>query len=118
VVPEVGWAISDRHTFNVDMQGEYYPKGNHGYDPDHPDMHAIFCSHGPFANSIKKADLRRRQIEAEVKGEGEVVTDQTTVIPGFGNHEIYDLVMQLLGVEEENRAPTNGTAGFWSRYLA
>lgn len=113
VVPALGWAITDRKSFHVDMAGDYVPKGNHGYDPQDPSMRAFFCAHGPFANSLKAADLRRRDMNG-----GDVAVDQTTVIPGFGNHEIYDLVMDLLGVEEENRAPTNGTVGFWAQYLA
>lgn len=32
VVPHVGWAVSNREEFFVNMKGEFKPKGNHGYD--------------------------------------------------------------------------------------
>ncbi|KAM0790620.1 hypothetical protein ACM66B_004483 [Microbotryomycetes sp. NB124-2] len=102
VVPNLGWAISDRHDFHVKMNGQYVPLGNHGYDPEEPDMHAIFVAHGPFAERLKQGR------------HGNV----TAVIPGFKNLELYDLVMRLIGVPEERRAANNGTKGFWDQYLA
>lgn len=98
-----------------------------------PDMHAIFCAHGvsvfrftrtsiahpltlffapqPFANSIKTAAARR-----QLANSSEELDSQITVVPGFQNLEIYDLVAKLLGIPEEGRAPTHGT-GLWERYL-
>ena len=31
--------------------------------------------------------------------------------------QIYNLVTELLGIPEDQRAPNNGTAGFWRQYL-
>ncbi|KAK4052450.1 hypothetical protein OIV83_002252 [Microbotryomycetes sp. JL201] len=101
VVPDLGWAISDRHDFHVKMNGQYVPLGNHGYDPAEPDMHAIFVAHGPFVRRLKQ----------------QRPSNEAVVIPGFANLEIYDLVMRLIGVPEAKRAPNNGTEGFWDQYL-
>ena len=65
-------------------------------------MQAIFVAHGPFATQLK-ARLRKR--------------DPITVIPGFANLEIYNLVTGLLGIDVDRRAPNNGTVGFWDRYI-
>ena len=35
---------------------------------------------------------------------------------GFQNVEIYNLIMKLLGIEEQ-ATKTNGTTGFWDKYL-
>ncbi|KAK4056973.1 hypothetical protein OIO90_001873 [Microbotryomycetes sp. JL221] len=102
VVPDLGWAISNRHEFDVKMKGQYVPLGNHGYDPAESDMHAIFVAHGPFATRVKQ---KQGTIEDAV------------VLPGFHNLEIYNLVMELVGVDETKRAPNNGTIGFWNQYL-
>lgn len=83
------------------------PKGNHGYDPADPTMHAIFVAHGPFASTLK-AGLRKR-------ADFEERADGVTVIPGFANLEIYNLVARLLAIESP--APNNGTRGFWERFL-
>lgn len=72
-------------------------------------MHAIFVAHGPFAESIKQKELRRRDaIAADL---------HTLVIPGFDNVELYDLLASLLRIPVEGRAQTNGTSGFWDEWL-
>ena len=72
-------------------------------------MHAIFVAHGPMASSIKVARSARSL--------GPVERDAITVIPGFANLEIYNLVAELLGIEVDRRAPNNGTVGFWESLL-
>ncbi len=65
------------------MKGKFHPIGNHGYDNEHEDMHAIFVAHGPFANQLKQSPVLKRA--------GEQKSNQTgvTVIPGFDNTEVY-----------------------------
>ncbi|GAA5922187.1 hypothetical protein JCM3775_003521 [Rhodotorula graminis] len=113
-VPDVGWAITSHHELDVVMQGEYSVKGNHGYDNDDPSMHAIFVAHGPFASQLKSSSRfaqRHRQ-------RGAIPSDPaTTVIPGFANTEVYELVAELLHIPVEERARTNGTERFWDEYL-
>lgn len=78
-------------------------------------MHAIFIAHGPLASTIKSASasrLRRRQEPAAPPP-----TDGITVIPGFANLEVYNLVAGLLGIGEAGRAGNNGTVGFWEGLL-
>ncbi|GAA5874588.1 hypothetical protein JCM1840_002238 [Sporobolomyces johnsonii] len=112
-VPWPGWAITSRHELEVEMGGKYKVKGNHGYDNDDPSMHTVFVAHGPFANQLKTSQrLRKRQQEASIASD-----PNTTVLPGFANLEVYDLVARLLGIPEERRALNNGTSGFWERYL-
>ena len=62
----------------------------------------------PFASRIKSSLSRRQSVDP---------SPEITVIPGFPNLEIYDLVANLLGIEEEGRAKNNGTEGFWEQYL-
>jgi hypothetical protein len=64
-------------------------------------MHAIFVAHGPFSNCAKGALAARGE----------------SLMPGFQNVEIYDLVMRLLGIDAAHSAKTNGTAGFWDAYV-
>ncbi|GAA5867801.1 hypothetical protein JCM3774_005857 [Rhodotorula dairenensis] len=121
-VPEVGWAITNREELEVTMRGTYKIKGNHGYDNSDPSMHAIFVAHGPFADAVKSraadaatgANLDSRQLA----GAAIAADPHTHVIPGFDNVEVYDLVAGLLlRIPAERRAHTNGTSGFWDRYL-
>ncbi|KAG8992013.1 hypothetical protein FRB90_001117, partial [Tulasnella sp. 427] len=105
VVPRVGWALTHRDEHLVEMGGSYEPKGNHGYDPDDPAMHAIFVADGPFSASTKA-----KQASKSTSSD----TGKPLVMEGFQNVEIYGLVMKLLGL---NGAPTNGTEGFWDAWL-
>jgi hypothetical protein len=100
----------------------FSPHSNHGYDPALPSMRGIFVAHGPFAQhlrSLPSSSLARRSSNAyALSGRAPIEEDPATmVIPGFANLEVYDLVARLLGIEEEGRAKTNGTRGFWERYL-
>ncbi|GAA98799.1 uncharacterized protein L969DRAFT_76526 [Mixia osmundae IAM 14324] len=104
VVPETGWVITDKNEFYVDMNGDYHPKGNHGYDPDDEPMHAIFVAHGPMAEHIKTKRRRTKRADQAL-----------TVIEPFHNLEIYNLLATLLQIEKT--APNNGTVGFWSTHL-
>ena len=66
------------------LTSQYVPKGIHGYDPTHPDMHAIFVAHGPFADRLK----RRRKFQR--RG----ANGQLTVIPPFRNLEVRALAAE------------------------
>ena len=103
VVPDEGWAITSRKQWES-MNGTFSPAGNHGYSNHYASMHAIFIAHGPFASRIKSNPTSNG-----------VEEDGITVIPGFDNLEIYNLVTRLLGVGRTAR--NNGTVGFWDRYL-
>lgn len=77
-------------------------------------MHAIFVAHGPFASRLKTTSRFARR-----GGSGGAIPSDpaTTVLPGFANTEVYELVAELLHVPVEGRARTNGTEGFWDEYL-
>lgn len=90
-------------------------------------MHAIFIAHGPLASRIKATSIRRRNRNSQdwassrLKGlltrprEIEIHED-ITVIPGFDNLEIYNLITKKL-LKLDKVAKQNGTVGFWDRYL-
>ena len=121
-VVRIGWAIADKTEGWYQAQGRYTPYGNHGYDRDHEDMHAIFVAHGPLADRVKattkwKRSLLKQQqevssIETREIGKHEVIT----VIPGFDNLEIYNLVTKKL-LNLNGVAKQNGTSAFWDNYL-
>lgn len=133
VMPDLGWVVTSRESFESHKATEYHPmvscfrvssstaviltkvsiQGAHGYDNEESEMHAIFVAHGPFANYLKSNADKRRALSS-----GTVMDDQTTVIPGFSNLEIYNLVARLLGIEQSMWAPNNGTQGFWDTYLS
>ncbi|EJT98619.1 Phosphodiest-domain-containing protein [Dacryopinax primogenitus] len=110
VAPHLGWAITNHHEHEVIMAGDYTPKGNHGYDNDEPDMHAIFVADGPFATMAKEKLRKAKRHE----GDDEDQMHKPTVIDGFASLEVYNLVCRLLGI---NGVPNNGTQGFWETYL-
>ncbi|WWD05374.1 hypothetical protein V865_003448 [Kwoniella europaea PYCC6329] len=106
VVPTIGWAITDHHEHEVLFQGDYQPKGNHGYDNLFPEMQAIFFAKGPLVKSIKeKAPLE--------------VYESTgpPILKSFPNLEIFSLVTRLLGLSPSFEPAHNGTIGFWDRYF-
>ncbi|KZO93653.1 Phosphodiest-domain-containing protein [Calocera viscosa TUFC12733] len=113
LAPALGWAITNHHDFEVVMAGDYTPKGNHGYDNDEPDMHALFVADGPFATMAKR-ELRKRHGGHEEEEEEEEEMHAPVVIDGFASLEVYNLVCRLLGIQG---APNNGTEGFWDAYL-
>lgn len=69
-------------------------KGNHGYDPSLPDMHAIFLAKGPsFHPSTSFQPNSWNNIYR---------------IPSFTNLEVYNLISRILGIRP---SPNNGTMG-------
>ncbi|BGP18628.1 hypothetical protein JCM10213_004177 [Rhodosporidiobolus nylandii] len=112
-IPHVGWAFTNHHELEVAMENHYAVKGNHGYDPAAPEMRGIFVAHGPFASRLKSSPSSSR-----FSRRAEIPTDPaTTVVPGFRNLEVYELVADLLRIPKERRAATNGTEGFWEGLL-
>lgn len=127
VVPDEGWAVTSRGQWGK-MNGTFAPAGNHGYSNHYASMHAIFIAHGPFASRIKSNSRSSSSSSSSLSEEQEEEQEEDgvrgmkeengiTIIPGFDNLEVYNLVMTLLGVDEEKRARNNGTVGFWDRYL-
>lgn len=81
-------------------------------------MHAMFVAHGPFSGAVKDIHRSRRSVFARGTPPGfHSIEDDAYVLEGFQNVEVYGLVMDLLGVDKATRAPTNGTDGFWEKYL-
>ncbi|KAJ8457194.1 hypothetical protein ONZ45_g18411 [Pleurotus djamor] len=114
VVPKMGYALTTHAEGNVGMS-----KGNHGYDNAEPSMHAMFVAHGPFS-AVTKALHRTASSSAHFlsrpnKG-WHSTSDDTYVMDGFQNVELYNLVIKLLGIRK-HAAPTNGTVGFWDKYF-
>lgn len=91
---------------------------NHGYDNDDYTMNAIFVAHGPFSSTAKIAHHRQslRGLSNPNKG-WHSTSENTYVMDGFENVEIYNLVMKLLGIPRAGTAQTNGTIGFWDTYF-
>ncbi|KAI0060321.1 Phosphodiest-domain-containing protein [Artomyces pyxidatus] len=114
VVPRMGYVLTTRLEGDVGLS-----KGNHGYDNNDPSMYAMFVAHGPFS-AVAKAVHQSRSLGARSlwnsnKG-WHSTSDDTYVMDGFQNVEIYNLVMNLLGIEQW-AAGNNGTKGFWGQYL-
>jgi hypothetical protein len=95
-------------------------------------MHAMFVAHGPFSGLVKDAARRRalkrsrahtsdspaqQPTSHQPTGDCDMNEDGACVLDGFQNTEVYNLVMSLLGVNRKEWAATNGTRGFWERYL-
>ncbi|KAI0051055.1 Phosphodiest-domain-containing protein [Auriscalpium vulgare] len=117
VVPKMGYVLTNRKEGDVGLS-----KGNHGYDNEDPSMHAMFVAHGPFSAVAKAVHQSRaarrlgsRALWNSNKG-WHSTNDDTYVMNGFENVEIYNLVMRLLGIESWS-AGNNGTKGFWEQYL-
>lgn len=93
---------------------------NHGYDNDEVSMRAMFVAHGPFSAVTKAVHQSRglpltRALSRPNKG-WHSTSDDTYVMNGFPNVEVYNLVIKLLGIGSK-AAPTNGTEGFWDLYF-
>lgn len=73
-------------------------------------MHATFVAHGPFSHGAKLTAVDTQS------SAWHSVTDGTYIIPGFANVELYNLIMRLLNIEAW-AAPSNGTVGFWNKYV-
>lgn len=79
-LPETGWVLSSREwSARRPMTGV---AGSHGYDPDAPEMRALFVAHGPAF----RAGAR---------------------LPVFDNVSVYPLIMRLLGLKAR---PNDGRA--------
>ncbi|TFK52494.1 Phosphodiest-domain-containing protein [Heliocybe sulcata] len=116
VVPKMGYALTTREQGDVG-----FSKGNHGYDNNERSMNAMFVAHGPFSAVTKvlhqqnSRSLAKRWLGNPNEG-WHSTTDDTYVMDGFENVNIYNLVMKLLAIEEF-AASTNGTEGFWDKYF-
>ncbi|TXB68303.1 alkaline phosphatase family protein [Phaeodactylibacter luteus] len=71
--PEYGFYLSDSRRIGLVQSGRFKQGGEHGFDPEYPDMHAIFYAFGPAF----KPGL---------------------AIPSFRNVHVYPLICQLLGL--------------------
>ncbi|KAI9508874.1 midasin nuclear AAA ATPase [Russula earlei] len=110
VVPNMGYVLTKG------KEGD-----NHGYDNNESTMHAIFVAHGPFSAVTKavhhsRSNSRRRNWLSNPNNGWHSTSEGTYVMKGFDNVEVYNLVMKLLGTEAL-AAKTNGTTGFWDKYL-
>jgi len=114
VIPKLGWALTDHHEYEVIHEGDYKPKGNHGYDNIEADMQAIFFAHGPSFSRMKAHASRHVRRHQELP-RGWVSTEPP-VLESFRNLELFSLVTHLMGVQELE-PPHNGTSGFWHQYL-
>jgi len=47
IVPEPGWIVTQRARFESARARGKFNIGDHGYDPDHPDMRGLFIASGP-----------------------------------------------------------------------
>jgi predicted AlkP superfamily pyrophosphatase or phosphodiesterase len=116
LVPNLGYVLTTRKEGDVGLS-----KGNHGYDNNEPSMRAVFVAHGPFSTDAKaihhdrNMPLRPRWPLDADKG-WHSTSGSTYVMNGFQNVEIYNLIMKLLGIEAQ-ATKTNGTTGFWDKYL-
>ncbi|KAI5310533.1 ectonucleotide pyrophosphatase phosphodiesterase [Ascosphaera atra] len=96
VFPKAGWAVVERPEFDakemVQTGKDYYPKGIHGYDNEHPLMRAIFIARGPKfsekTNMASKGNTGGRRMAV------------------FQNIEVYNIIAESLEVVPE---PNNGT---------
>lgn len=109
VVPEIGYVLTTRAEGNVGMT-----KGNHGYDNDALQMQAIFVAHGPFSVDVKAQ--HKSQQKGSSNKDWHSASGDTYIMERFENVQIYNLVMRLLGIESY-AAHTNGTVGFWDKYV-
>lgn len=106
-----GWAIGEKTERWFQEGRRYEPRGTHGCDRDHEDMHGIFIAHGPYAQRIKASQNRKMSMLFDLPP-----SDMITVLPGFDNLELYNLVTKEM-LELTNVAPNNGTTGFWQSLL-
>jgi hypothetical protein len=85
-------------------------------------MRAIFVAHGPFSTDVKAIHHSRNMLSLRPRWSLDAnkgwdsTSGSDNVINGFQNVEIYNLIMKLLGIEEQ-ATKTNGTTGFWDKYL-
>ncbi|KAI8093108.1 alkaline-phosphatase-like protein [Halteromyces radiatus] len=85
VIPDVGYSFQLHKEFNNTIDGDYRPRGIHGYDNQAIEMRAIFMARGP-------------RVERKF-GRG-------AVVKAFQNTEVYEFVAGLLNL---NTSPNNCT---------
>lgn len=73
LLPEYGYYLSDSRRIAQARNGQFRQGGEHGFDPEIPEMHAIFYANGPAF----KAGLS---------------------IPSFRNVHVYPLICRILGL--------------------
>jgi predicted AlkP superfamily pyrophosphatase or phosphodiesterase len=83
-----GWLIDSQEY--LDRPNRHISKGEHGYDNDDPNMHALFVAHGPAF---------RRGV----------------TVPEFDNVDLYPLLARLLGIRPQ---PNDGNAATGRKMLA
>jgi hypothetical protein len=77
-------------------------------------MQAMFVAHGPF--SVDAKALHKSKQKGSSNSDWHTASGDTYIMERFENVQVYNLVMRLLGIESY-AASTNGTIGFWDRYL-
>ena len=75
-------------------------------------MQAIFIAHGPFTTDMKAL----HQSGTKPNDNWHSTGGDAYIMERFPNVEVYNLVAKLL-VIDKYAASTNGTDGFWDRYL-
>ncbi|RDB14576.1 hypothetical protein Hypma_016311 [Hypsizygus marmoreus] len=105
IVPKIGYVLTTKADGTTGMS-----KGSHGYDNEETSMQAMFIAHGPFSTDVKALHQTGNKGWHSTSG-GAYIMDR------FQNVEVYSLVMKLLGIEDY-ATPTNGTLGFWDKYLS
>lgn len=84
-IADDGWRVTTRQA----LARPFFPRGEHGYDPEHRSMHGIFIAYGPrFARGLR--------------------------VPAFENVHLYELICRLLGLTP---APNDGDPGVSSGFL-
>lgn len=73
LIPEYGYYLSDTRRIAQARNGNFKQGGEHGFDPEFPEMHAIFYANGPAFR-------------------------QGLTIPSFRNVHVYPLVCEILGL--------------------
>lgn len=84
-------------------------------------MRAVFVAHGPFSTDAKaihhgRSMSLRSRWPLDADKDWHSILGSAYVMNGFENVEIYNLIMKLLGIEAQ-ATNTNGTTGFWDKYL-
>lgn len=82
-------------------------------------MQAMFVAHGPFSMEVKTQHQRRSQSRRSLTRTNKAfhsTADDTYILERFQNVEMYNLVMKLLGIEDQ-AAPNNGMEAFWDKYF-
>jgi Type I phosphodiesterase / nucleotide pyrophosphatase len=75
LVPDLGWVfVPNKKAFDADRDGDYLPRGIHGYDNDEPLMRSLFLARGPKFNYPYE-------------------------VAPFDNVEVYGMMSNILGIK-------------------